>query len=156
MRLIPLTQGKFALVDNDDLALLSKWKWCYSKGYAVRSFVKQDGKRALIAMHTALMIPPFGMEVDHRDGDGLNNQRSNLRLATHQQNLCNKSAQKNSASGIKGVSWCESRNKWAAFIRHNGKTKNLGRFANRADAINAYNVAAIKAQGEFARPNGKS
>ncbi len=89
-------------------------------------------------------------KVDHRDNDGLNNQRYNLRKSTDQQNCANRQKTRGS-SQFKGV--VRDRNAWQAYIKVNGVKKNLGRFKDEFDAAQAYNFAALEAFGEFARMN---
>lgn len=155
-REIPLTQGKVALVDAADYDFLMQWSWCadFNKKFklwrAVRG-VRINGKSRKIYMHVALLNPPKGFEPDHIDCDGLNNRRSNLRLATHQQNLCNKGRQANNTSGHKGVSWHKLAQKWRAEIAVHGRHIYLGLFSDKESAAKAYADAATKHHGEFAR-----
>lgn len=94
-----------------------------------------------------------GKQIDHRDGNGLNNQIENLRLVNNQQNNCNKNKQINNSSGYKSVSWSKIANKWRAYIVLNKQQIHLGYFTEIIDAANAYNIAAIKYHGEFAKLN---
>ena len=96
------------------------------------------------------MKAPANLEVDHIDGNHLNNQKSNLRLATSSQNKMNRGPRKDNKSGYKGVSWHKQRNQWTARIMANGKYQHLGLFGNILDAVKTYNEAAIKYFGEFA------
>jgi len=157
-RLIPLTQGKFAIVDAADYEWLNQWKWqakCDKKRnlwYAERSlYFPETQKQTSILMHRVLINAQRGVEVDHRDRNGLNNQRSNIRACTPQQNQFNRGPQKNNTSGYKGVSWDKSRNKWKANITLRGKTINLGLFIIITDAAKAYAEAAKWLHGEFFR-----
>lgn len=156
MKEIPLSQDKVALVDDDMYDYLSKWKWCYHKGYAARNelFITASGEKArkLVRMHRVIMNAPDGMDVDHRWGDTLDNRKENLRICTRQQNSCNK-AQVNNTSGFKGVSWHKARNKWRAQIKLNQRQIHLGYFNNKTEAAKAYNAAALQYQGEFALLN---
>lgn len=151
-REIPLTQGKFAIVDDADYEYLMQWKWCanFQHGiwYAVRTV-----RPTLIRMHRIILDAPSGIVVDHRDGNGLNNSRSNIRLCTTSQNLHNISRIKGSSSTYKGVSWCKSRQVWEAQIKCNGISKYLGRFADELEAAKAYDEAARILHGKFARLN---
>lgn len=157
LRTIPLTQGYFAVVDERDHAWLSQWKWhvLISKGkkYAKRcEFI--DGKSVTVLMHRQILNVPSETMVDHRDGNGLNNCRHNLRPATNQENSFNsRGYQGQTTSKYKGVSWDKHKNKWCAYIRVNGKVKNLGRFTNEIDAVKAYDQAAHENYGEFAYLN---
>lgn len=159
MKEIKLTQGKVTLVDDEWYEYLNQWKWCYSKwdqantGYAVRT----DGKRPnrqTIRMHSIIMGGiSDDLEIDHRDGDGLNNQKYNLRLCTHAGNMMNAQRRKDNTSGYKGVGWSKHAHKWMARIRINDQYKNLGYFSTPEEAACAYNKAAQETQGDFARPN---
>ena len=155
MRRIKLTQNKFALVDDCDYEYLSQWNWCYDpKGYAMRG----SGTRAnqhMVYMHRVVAkragLRITRKQVDHRDEDGINNQRNNLRVATTSQNMSNRGPQKNNTSGHKGVWWDKSRSKWCAEITVKQKKHYLGRFINKQDAARAYKLAAEKYFGEFAK-----
>ena len=99
MKKIPLTKGKFALVDDEDFERLSQFKWHYGKGYAARK-TNED----YIYMHKEILGIGKKQEGDHKNGDKLNNQRANLRTCTHAQNMFNRRTQKNNVSGVSGVS----------------------------------------------------
>lgn len=157
MKQIQLTKGKVALVDDGDFALVSPFKWTASydkaanKWYAVRR-VMVAGRSTTFLMHRVIMDAPSGCLVDHKDGDGLNNQRSvNLRLATKSQNMCNRGKNRNNTSGYKGVCLIKSRRQWIAQIGANGVQRNLGYFETPQDAAQAYVNAAFLMHGEFAR-----
>lgn len=152
MKQIPLTKGKFALVDDEDYIFLIQWKWSCNVGYAVRY-----ERGVPVLMHRFIMSTPKGMSTDHIDGDRLNNQKLNLRICTHAENMRNTTnIRKNNSSGFKGVSWCKRSNKWVAAIKINNKSKNLGRFnraAEAAEAAEAYNKASKELHKDFANPN---
>jgi len=158
-RKIPLTQGRYAIVDPDDYPRLSKYKWrlCRTKGkhtlYAERSIRKANGKFSRLLMHRQL-IPdvPAGFVIDHINGSGLDNRRANLRLATVAQNAWNTKPRK-SRAGLKGVAFAKDKNRWRASIVVNGSRKYLGYFKSPADAARAYDKAASAFYGNFARPN---
>ena len=151
MREIVLTQGKVALVDDEDFELVSQWKWCAMRGkhtwYAVRGCA--DGKSVL--MHREIFGADAGVkcQIDHKDGNGLNNKRENLRIATQSQNNANARNRLNTSSPYKGVCWDNARNAWLARISENF----LGRFSSEEDAAKAYDKAAIERFGEYARTN---
>lgn len=159
MKKIALTQGNFALVDDEDFERLNKFKWHYNKekrantGYARRhKSIKKDGKRKqiIVSMHTFIMNTPEGFEVDHKDSNGLNNQKSNLRVCKSAQNKKNYPPLKGSSSKYKGVRWHKASNRFVAEIFENGKQKHLGTFKNEIDAAKAYDEKAKEVHGEFA------
>lgn len=159
VREIPLTQGKVALVDDDDYNAVSQFKWRVVRStvknrvlfYAVRSLPKSEPKH-IQALHQFLVRTDH--EVDHKDGDGLNNQRSNIRPATASQNQANSHFKKPGASSrFRGVTWVRSRNRWQSVIQVNNKEFWIGRFHSEEDAARAYDAAAIAYFGEFASPN---
>lgn len=160
MKHIPLTQGKFAIVDDEDFDWLSQWKWCFNQGYAARTqnigTFNGKEKKIGIQMHRLILGTPNGVETDHHDGDGLNNQRDNLREATSSQNQMNRASKINSTSLFKGVSWSRHKKRWVAQITINKKVTYIGSFRNEVDAAKAYNEAAIIHYGEFARLNAFS
>ena len=150
MKTIKLTQGKETLVDDGDYEYLSKWKWCYHSGYALGYIQnKVTRKYNKVYIHRVIMGVKKGQEIDHKDGDKLNNQKSNLRMATRSENNMNRGIPKNNKSGYKGVSWSKSHKRWKAEIKVNRKYMFLGRFTNKVDAAKAYNEAAKKYFGEF-------
>lgn len=151
---IPLSQGLFATVDDDMYEYLSQWKWYAIKArttfYAVRNIGHSPFQKR-VWMHRVIMNTPNEMDTDHWDGNGLNNQRDNLRVCTNTQNQANKNKQTNNTSGHKGVFW--NLGKWHAKIGVNGQVVHLGTFSNIEDASRAYDEAAQKYFGEFARIN---
>lgn len=156
---IKLTQGKVALVDDSDYDELVKHSWqAYwsKKGkrfYARRTF-RVKGERKVSLMHRFILgLTDRKISCDHKDNDGLNNQRSNLRVATLQQNSFNRKKNLNCSSKYKGVVWLKERNKWRAYIIVNGKPKYLGTFYDEIKAAATYSIAAIENFGEFASLN---
>lgn len=147
MKKIPLTQGKFAIVDDVDYERLSKFKWYCHCGYARRM---GDGKA--IHMHREILSPPDGFIIDHANGNRLDNRRENIRICTFAQNTQNAERRSDNSSGYKGVSW-HTNKKWRTQIIVNGKVTHVGMFSNIIDAARAYNEAAIKYYGEFAKLN---
>ena len=152
MKEIQLTQGKVALVDDEDFEWLNQWRWLYvSVGYAAR--MSGTEKRKMIYMHTMILNTPKGMEGDHINADKLDNRRLNLRNCSHAENNQNNRLRSNNTSGYKGVSRTKSGLKWRAYIKYNYKRKHLGEFDNIEDAARAYDAEAIKLFGEFAHSN---
>ena len=150
MKKIPLTQGKYAIVDNADFSLLNQFKWCLLHTYAARTKYKP---KKTVLLHRVILNNPVGMEIDHINGDGLDNRRKNLRIVSHQQNLFNRRSNKNSSSVYRGVSWSKSNNKWHAFIQKNGVLFHLGHYSSEREAAMVYNKKAKELFGEFARLN---
>jgi len=102
-RLIPLTQGRFAIVDAEDYDLLSKYKWHVCKNHTTEYAGRYSTSRKHILMHRVLLNAPPGRLVDHRDHNGLNNRKANLRLCTHQENIYNQRARLGTTSRFRGV-----------------------------------------------------
>lgn len=157
MKQIPLTQGKFALVDDDDFERVSQFKWnaCHKRHtwYAHRS-KKAKPYRYTYSMHRFIMDEPEGLEVDHIDGNGLNNQKSNLRIATRSQNACNRGKAAHNKSGFKGIFWSNKDKCWVAHITVHRQGIYLGGFKDKIKAAQAYDRAAIEYFGGFAQING--
>lgn len=151
--IIPLTNGLFATVDDEDFDWLSQWKWYALRTSVDRLFyaVRTENGRS-IRMHRLINNTPDGMFTDHRDGDGLNNTRSNLRTATQLQNMMNRRGKRGGTSSFKGVFFdpTPQKNQWRAAIRLGGKLKYLGRFYTEDEAGEAYATAAHEYFGEFA------
>ena len=152
---IPLSQGKCALIDGDDLPLVEGLRWhAYRDGrvwYAERN-VWEGPRRLHQKMHRVILDAPAGIQVDHINGDGLDNRRCNLRLATRSQNGSNRRSKLGSSSSYLGVS-LRRNGTWRAQIAKHGKTVWLGAFKLEEDAARAYDEAAKAMHGEFARLN---
>lgn len=150
MKLIPLSQGYFTQVDDSDFNHLIKLKWWISKSdtriYATG--VVSGGRK--ISLHRYLMgATDPKIDIDHRDGNTLNNQRDNLRIATRTQNNANAKTPKDNRSGYKGVSFDKARGLWSASA---GRV-NIGRFDCKHEAARHYNKTAKELWGEYARLN---
>lgn len=149
MKEILLTRGYKTVVDDADFDWLSQFKWSAfipTKSKTVYAGRVVDEKT--VYMHRLITGEP-PCKVDHKNRNGLDNQRENLRQATHSQNLVN-SPPRGGSSAYKGVSKCKQTGKWKAEIRCNERRYTLGRFTEETDAALAYNDAAIKLFGEFA------
>jgi hypothetical protein len=152
MKEIVLTQGYVTIVDDSDFDLLNQFKWCALRTrnnvYAKRSSYVVD------LMHRLITNVSDDYEVDHKNHDTLDNQRSNLRICTSSQNSANRlKSLKPTSSIYKGVTWDDYSTKWRARIMLHHAAVYLGSFDVEQDAAVAYNMAAVKLFGEFARLN---
>ena len=162
-RLIPLTQGQFAIVDARDYEWLKQWKWfavwaeSTKSFYAARHPTMVRGKRGpMIFMHRQILGLKQGdkRQGDHKEsGSTLDNRRSNLRIATPSQNVHNSRTPSDNKSGYKGVSFNQQMNKWVAYITVRGQHFHLGYHTTIETARAAYRAAALEHLGEFARPD---
>lgn len=148
MKKIPLTQGLFATVSDEDYDDLIRFKWCAGKYSKKWYAVRRVGEGKNILMHRYLLNAPEGVCVDHRNGDGLDNVRDNIRLASHVLN--NHNTRRSGTSTYKGVSWNKEKSKWAAQVRRSKVHKHLGYFSDEKDAAQAYNAAALSLYGSDA------
>ena len=153
MRQITLTKGLSAQVDDEDFDKLNRHKWRAWKGrthstfYAIRS---ESGGRVVL-MHREIML---GVDrIDHQDGNGLNNQRSNLRSCSESQNQANRRKRSGCSSTFKGVTWDKQQKRWRAQITQQYKHKTLGTFSSEEEAARAYDAEARMVFGEFAKLN---
>lgn len=155
MKLIELSQGQFARVDDSKFNYLNQFEWsAYKDGstfYAKRHVMRQR-KRTTISMHREIMDAKWNEIIDHKDGDGLNCQEHNLRRATRSQNGANRNPSKTGASKYLGVSVTKENN-WKARIRKDKKQITIGIFTDEIEAARAYNDKAIELHGEFAKIN---
>lgn len=159
-KMIALSQGQFAIVDACDYEWLNQWKWYrISTGYAARvhylGTINGKKREEMIRMHRLIMSAPKGVDTDHINGNRLDNRRHNLRLCNRSENQKNSKKRENTTSKYKGVSFNQPAGKWQVHIRddESGRQRHLGLFSNELEAALAYNSAAIKAFGEFARIN---
>lgn len=159
MKTIPLTRGLVALVDDADFDNFSQHRWLARKrpglAYAARA-TYLDGKQTLLFMHRVILgSAAHGLHVDHIDGNGLNNQRANLRACSRSENQRNRGMTKTNKTGFKGVTTTKwnrnSANKYVAQIQVHGKKRSLGYFPTPEQAHTAYCEAAKNLHGEFAR-----
>ena len=154
MKEIYTNKGVSVQVDDEDYSRLCEYTWHLSSyGYAKRTErygPRKEDKKLHIFMHRLIMENP-DQDIDHMDGNPLNNQKHNLRLCTHSENMMNKKIYKSNKSGYTGVHWYKNYNKWIADIRINKKKINLGYFTNLEDAIFTRREAELKYFGDFAR-----
>lgn len=150
-RWVALTKGRFALVDEADFAEVSMHSWCLCGGPnpGAQTGIGSVRKET---MHRLILRPAKGLEVDHVNGDRLDNRRANLRLCTMNENHFNLGRRADNRSGFKGVSRCvrNGRMRWQAHIHARGRHFVLGRFDTPEAAHEAYKAAAVKLHGEFA------
>ncbi len=156
--LIPLYRkdrvAAYAIVDAEDYDRLSVHIWHLEGRYAERRPKRTIYRvqSAMVRMHRAVMDPPHGMQVDHINGDKLDNRKSNLRVCTASQNKMNIGARKHNKLGLKGVSRPSNGSYgYVANICRDGKQVRVGRFQTKEEAHAAYVNAAIELHGEFAR-----
>lgn len=147
---IPLTQGKFAIVDDEDYGWLNQWKWCTMQTPYGFVAVRRKGKSTMY-MHRLITGAVHGKEVDHKNHIRLDNRKANLRVCTRSQNAKNQVLQKNTASRYKGVR--RRCNRWQARIMNNRKSFYLGSYKTENEAAKAYDSEAVRLFGEFAYLN---
>lgn len=151
---LTLPTGQVALLDIDDMVAVESFAWhAVPKGRTcyVGSTVGPRTSRTTLMLHRLLVSAPPDRLVDHRNRNGLDNRRSNLRLCTPVQNRAN--AISRNSSGYRGIFWDPDNKNWRARITHLGQKRSLGRFADPWLAAQAYNVAALEHWGEFAALN---
>ena len=158
---IALSQGKVALVDDQDFGWLNQWKWycgvsrkpTRTKYYAVRN-TTLNGRRKWTAMHRVITNAAKGCLVDHANGDGLDNRRANLRICTPAENLLNRRKTLGTSSRYKGVSWNKQKQKWVAYIHRHKDYIHLGSHDSECEAARVYDEAAQREFGPLALLNG--
>lgn len=150
MKRIRLTNGQYTEVSDEDYEYLNQWNWyCSSYGYAYRKIGNQN-----LFLHREVLKPKAGEYSDHINGIKLDNQRTNLRLCTYQENLRNKPKRVGSfSSKYKGVSWSKRWNTWRAYVYDKGKSIWIGNFDNEVYAAMAYDLWAKDLYGKFAKTN---
>lgn len=147
---VPLTQGYEAVIDADDAIAVGQHNWCAEvRGHTV--YAIRSSSSGNIRLHRWMIGAPIGLVADHIDGDGLNNRRANLRVATHSQNLYNQRTNSHNASGLKGAFYRPLEKRWQSHIRVAGKTHYLGFFKTPEAAHQAYCEASARFHGAFSR-----
>ncbi len=156
-RKIYLGEGQWTILEQEDYYRLRHFKWVLYGGghnwYAARLKIAGPYKTRTISMHREIMHAPKGILVDHRNCESLDNRRSNLRFATKRQNILNRRKRKNLTSKYHNVHFDKTENVWDCRITYKGKQVRIGRFKNEIEAARAYDEAAKKYYGEFARLN---
>jgi hypothetical protein len=157
MKEVPLTKGKIAIIDDEDYERVVQHRWFASlingHWYAYHDFRQKNGKYKHVSMHGFILAAPRGTHIDHINNDGLDNRKSNLRLATPAQNARNCAKYRNNSSGFKGVFRRKSTGRYEAQIKDKGKIIRLGVYRNAEDAARAYDAKALELAGQFARLN---
>jgi hypothetical protein len=151
--LIPLSKGKVAVIDAADAGLVVDSFWKLNEGRWKSDYAYRDTPNGMQMLHSVILGLTDGTPVDHKDGDGLNNSRANLRLTTNSLNQANRGPNRNNTSGFKGVMWRKAEGIWVARIKVNGRLIDLGRYRDKVEAARAYDAAAIKHFGDHARLN---
>jgi hypothetical protein len=153
-RIIPLTRGKFVIVDAADYEWLSRYQWFTIGGGRSSYYAGCHINRRIVSMHRLIMNPPPGKVVDHFDGNGLNNRRANLRICTQQQNQYNMRPRKGKKSRFVGVYQSAYRSdRWYAYVQCQAKRTHLGPFTSEVEAAIARDLKAIELHGPYARLN---
>ena len=152
---IILTQGKEALIDEEDYEMVNKHTWYAHKqwGYYARTNIRKNKKRTCILMHRFIMGAKKGQMIDHINCNGLDNRRSNLRFCTPTGNSINRRKNIGCSSKYKGVHWHNQNRKWRSQIMINKKSTQVGMFECEIVAARAYDQQAIRLHGEFAKLN---
>lgn len=144
MQIIKLTKGKFALVDDKDFVRINQFKWCCNGSYAMRKEPIGHRTYKTIWMHREISNPPEHLEVDHINRNTLDNRKKNLRHVTHKQNMQNQGLRKNNSTGIKGISYNKTFQKYVVQIQLNGKQTYLGVYEFLDSAITALKLAKLQ------------
>jgi len=149
---IPLTRGKFAIVDDNDFGWLSRFSWCAYQTRSTNTVKFYAGRSKGMFMHRLIMNPSKDQVIDHINRDSLDNRRSNLRICTKSKNSMNQ-AKTRGVSKYKGVNWDKYAKAWRASIFFNKRKLNLGNYHDEAEAAKVYNDKAKEVFGQFALLN---
>jgi hypothetical protein len=155
---VPLTQGKVALIDDEDAERVLRYEWraawhAGARRYYVKRRTRRKGGPRHIWLHRFILDAPPGVEVDHINRDGLDNRRANLRFATPAENQWNSGRRIDNRTGFKGVYWNKRKKQFRAQIKRHGVQRCIGDFTTAIEAARAYDAAARLLFGEFARVN---
>lgn len=150
---LPLTQGMEAIIDPSEFERTKDITWRVHRGYKTWYAVSGGCGKPLVQLHRLIMCAPDDAEIDHKNHNGLDNRRCNLRIAIGSQNQRNRRKYKKGTSRFLGVSLNRKENKWVAQIKYEGRNRTLGRFDSEEEAALSYDNAARKHFGEFANPN---
>lgn len=157
--MIPVTGGYSAFISPEDEELVSRYRWVAlvrpGKNTVYARAWDRDGDQSHVLMHRLILQPPPHVLIDHRDGDGLNNRRANLRCASNQQNVANSGPRRTNKLGYKGVHILPS-GRFRAYIRKDGERYNLGVHDTAELAAAEYDAMALRLFGEFAYQNLRS
>jgi len=153
MKKIKLTQGKYSIVDNEDFDYVNQYKWHLSDSRGKLYARRGDKRKKYRSIHRLILNCPDDKEPDHINGDGLDNRKSNLRIADRFQNTQNALIRKDSVSGFKGVNFSKRSNKWRAYIQYKKKNSHIGFFETKEEAAYVYDQFAMQLHGEFAKLN---
>lgn len=146
---VSLTRGFVAIIDLADVQLVAGFRWTTQTGGGGHAYAARSEHGRCVLMHRQLLEARPGMQVDHRDGDGLNNRRNNIRLCTPSENMANKIVERRNKLGLKGVH--QSRGRYRATIKPQGRTIDLGSYNTPEEAAAAYRGAARILWGRFSK-----
>ena len=156
-RKIPMTQGKFALVDAEDYEWLSKYNWRASNSkslWSVKRERREGGRQKSISMASEIMRPPIGAKVTFKNYDSLDCRKANMQIVSHSEAMQHREKlNKNKTSLYKGVFWAKANQKWRASIAKDGKRYYLGYFSDEEEAARTYDEKALELYGETASLN---
>lgn len=159
MKEIPLRNRKgeviaHTIVDDADFGWLNQWIWSLHSNGRVYRHVSKGGRSTMPLIHRVIVgATSPSIEVDHINGNPLDNRRENLRLCTRKENARNRRKSRNCSSRFKGVSWNQRSQKWHAYIYVGDRQRNLGKYDDENQAAQAYDKAARELHGDYAKPN---